>query len=171
VRASFNAAAKAARSSPVQVNPKAWFWGLNKTVTSIATGAASTTTIPNQSGGDLFIQKLRIKAFLTSIATAIAGTPLNSQGHPTAASGTMAPTTLVTIQLKIGGNQLFQQEVSLFALHGESGDAYEFELVLPKLVNKQDLSWSITNGTLQTISVELFADCIAVPVGQTPFVP
>jgi hypothetical protein len=154
----------------VQVNPKAWFWGLGKSV-SLAAGATTNTTIANQSGGDLYIQKVRIKASLTAIATAIAGTPLNSQGHPTAASGTMAPTTLVTVNFKIGGNQLFQQDVSLFALHGEAGRPYEFELVLPKLVNKQELSWTVTNGTLQGVTVECLADCVAVPVGQEPFVP
>ncbi len=153
----------------MQVNPRAWFWGLNKTNTPIAAGAASQTTVPNQSGGDLFIQRLRLKAFLSSAAVAIAGTPLNSQGQATAANGTMAPTTLVTVNFKIGGNQIFQQEVSLFALHGEAGRPYEFDVVLPKLVNKQDLSWSTTNSSAVAISIELCADCIAVPVGEVPF--
>lgn len=156
----------------MNVNPKAWFWGLAKSINCAASSGASanTTTIANQSGGDLYIQKLRVKAFQTAIVAAIAGTPLNSSGGPTAASGTMGATTLVKIQLKIGNNQIFQQEVSLFALHGESGLPYEFDLVLPKLVNKQELSWSVINDTLLAITVELLADCVAVPVGQVPFI-
>ena len=155
------------------VNPKAWFWGLAKTLVCAASSSsgANTTTVPNQSGGDLYVRRLRIKATLTVTALgALAGTPLTPSGGATAANDTLPSTATVTIMLKVGNSQIFQQEVSLYALHGEYGVPYEFDMVLPKVINKQDLSWSATNNATVQVSLELLADCIAVPVGEKPFV-
>jgi hypothetical protein len=156
----------------VQVNPNARFWGLARTQATAAGSSSNTNTVdvPNASGGDLYVQRLRFKAWQTAAVVAIAGTPLNSQGHPTAASGTMAPSTLITINVKVGANQWFSQDVSIFALHGEEGKPYEFELTLPKVGNRQSLSWSVGNATLVAATVEMLADCIAVPAGEPPFV-
>lgn len=152
------------------VNPRAYFWGLVRQV-QLAANSTASTNIQNASDGDLYIRKLRVKAWLTNTATAIAGSPLNSQGFPTAAGVTLAATTLVRINMKIGNRQVWQEEVSLFGLHGEAGRPYEFDLVLPKVANRQEIAWSITNATGVAVTVELSADCIAVPPGQEPFTP
>lgn len=157
----------------MQLNPKAYFWSLVKTLACAASSSstANTTTLPNNSGGDLYFQRLRCKAFLTSAAlAALAGTPLVNTASATAASDTLPANTLVTIQLKIGQQQLFSQEVSLFALHGESGRPYEFDLVLPKLISKQDLIWSVTNNTTVAVTVEIEIPCAAVPPREPLFV-
>lgn len=151
-----------------QVNPRAYFWGLVKSI-ALAANASGSTTIQNASDGDLYVRTLRVKAWLTNAATAIAGSPLNSSGFPTAAGVTLAATTLVKINLKIGNRQVWQEEVSLFGLHGEAGRPYEFDLVLPKVANRQEISWSVTNNTAVAVTVELSADCLAVPAGEQPF--
>lgn len=153
-----------------QVNPRAYFWGLVKSI-SLAANAAGNTTIANASDGDVYIRKLRAKAWLTNAATAIAGSPLNSQGFPTAAGVTLASTALVRMNLKIGNRQVWQEEVSLFSLHGEAGRVFEFDLVLPKVANRQEIIWSVTNASGVAVTVELSADCVAVPVGEQPFMP
>ena len=150
------------------VNPRAYFWGLVKSL-AVAANTTGSATIQNASDGDLYVRRLRVKCWLTSAATAIAGSPLNSQGFPTAAGATLGATTLVKINLKVGNRQVWQEEISVFGLHGEAGRPYEFDLVLPKIANRQEVSWSVTNGTALAITLELSADCVAVPAGEAPF--
>jgi hypothetical protein len=151
------------------VNPKARYFGLrNVTGTAVASAAGSTATLAtkNNSGGDFYITRMKFRAtFNTAQSSGIAGTPLLESASPTVGSNTMPSLDTVTVNIKIGPDNFFNQQVSLGALRDQDG-WFRLDNVIPKVGSNQDIQVDITNNSGFTIYVEPFFDGFMVPAGD-----
>lgn len=140
--------------------------------TAIAAGATTTFNISNNSIGDFYVRRIKAIPRLSAQGTAaLAGTPLplESNANDVANSNTMPPATLVTLNIKVGTNQLFSGNISVAALMGAEGEGFWFADVLPMIATRQEAQVTVTNGTASGINIEISMPGFAVPPGQSAF--
>ncbi len=154
----------------MRINPNADFAAIVATKTLIAAGTADSFTGRNTTGRDVYISRFRVRAFYDGAQTDDDGTPLANSSSTTANNTTAKQSSLVTINVKIGNESWFTQEISLGVLFDDNTGWFKFERVLPKVTTDQEISISYTNGSGKIIRLRALFEGLSVPKGEKPVV-